>query len=95
MGTTAALAAVWFVTDRSYRSVYDTYQKTRFSDLIHDQRVQSGGNSDPFTERFKRAESRASRANFTLGMLAAVWLSGVLDHLVVGPAQVSFSVPIR
>ncbi len=95
MGTAAALTAVWFVTDRSYRSAYDKYQNTRLDDLMLDQRTADVGASDQFSENFKRAESRASRANLALGVLAVVWLSGILDHLVVGPAHVSFSVPIR
>ena len=95
MSTTAALAAIWFVADRSYRSANNGYQNTRLDDLILTERTATGGNSDQFTDKFKRAESRASRANLALGVLAAVWVSGVFDHLVVGPAHVSFSVPIR
>ena len=93
MGTSAALAAVWFVTDRSYRSAYETYRNTRLNDLSLDQRGADAG-TDAFTQNFERAQSRAKRANLALGLLAVVWMSGVLDHLIIGPAQVSFSVPL-
>ena len=94
MGASAALAAIWFVTDMSYRSAYNTYRGTRLSDLRLDQRI-AGTDSDVFTQNFERVKSRAGRANLALGLLAAVWLSSVLDHLVIGPAQVSLSVPIK
>ena len=94
MGASAALAAIWFVTDMSYRSTYNTYRGTRLSDLRLDQRI-AGTDSDVFTQNFERVKSRAGRANLALGLLAAVWLSSVLDHLVIGPAQVSLSVPIK
>lgn len=94
MGTSAVLAAAWFVTDISYRSAYNTYRGTRLSDLQLGQPI-AGTDSDAFTRNFERVESRAGRANLVLGLLAAVWLSSVLDHLVIGPAQVSLSVPIN
>ena len=94
MGTLAVLAAAWLVADISYRSSYSTYRGTRLTDLQLGQPI-SGTNSDVFTQNFERAQSRAGRANLALGLLAAVWLSSVLDHLVVGPAQVSLSVPIN
>ena len=94
MGTSAVLAAAWLVTDISYRSAYNTYRGTRLNDLQLGQRI-AGTNSDVFTQNFERVESRAGRANLVLGLLAAVWLSNVLEHLVIGPAQVSFSVPIN
>ena len=94
MGAAAVLAAAWLVTDISYRSAYNTYRGTRLNDLQLGQRI-AGTNSDVFTQNFERAQSRAGRANLALGLLAAVWLSSVLDHLVVGPAQVSLSVPIN
>ena len=94
MGVSAVLAAAWFVTDISYRSAYNTYRGTRLSDLRLDQRI-AGTDSDVFTQNFERAQSRAGRANLVLGLLAAVWISNVLDHLVIGPAQVSLSVPIK
>ena len=94
MGASAVLAAAWLVTDISYRSAYNTYRGTRLSDLQLGQRI-SGTNSDVFTQNFERAQSRAGRANLALGLLAAVWLSSVLDHLVIGPAQVTLSVPIN
>ena len=94
MGASAMLAAAWFVTDISYRSAYNTYRGTRLSNLQLDQRI-AGTDTDAFTQNFERAKSRAGRANLALGLLAAVWLSSVLDHLVIGPAQVSLSVPIK
>ena len=54
MGTSAALAAVWFVTDRSYRSAYETYRNTRLNDLSLDQRGADAG-TDAFTQNFERA----------------------------------------
>ena len=94
MGTAAAFAAAWLVTDISYRSSYNTYRGTRLSDLQLGQPI-AGTDSDVFTQNFERAKSRAGRANLALGLLAAVWLSSVLDHLVIGPAQVSVVVPIK
>ena len=94
MGTSAVLAAAWLVTDISYRSAHNTYRDTRLSDLQLDQRI-VGTDTDVFTQNFERAKSRAGRANLALGLLAAIWLSSVLDHLVIGPAQVSLSVPIK
>ena len=93
MGASAALAAVWFAADRSYRSAYKTYRKTRRNDLNLAQRGADAG-TDAFTQNFERAQSRSNRANLALGLLAAVWVSGVLDHLVIGPAQVSLVVRI-
>ena len=93
MGTSAVLAAAWLVTDISYRSAYHTYRGTRLGDLRLDRR--DAGSDDVFTQNFERVESRAGRANLVLGLLAAVWLSSVLDHLVIGPAQVSLVVPIK
>lgn len=93
MGTSAALAAVWFIADRSYRSAYNTYRHTRIDDLNLARRGPDAG-PDAFTQNFERAQSRAKRANLALGLLAAVWVSGVLDHLVIGPARVSFVVEI-
>ena len=93
MGASAALAAVWFAADRSYHSAYKTYRKTRRNDLNLAQRGADAG-TDAFTQNFERAQSRANRANLALGLLAAVWVSGVLDHLVIGPAQVSLVVRI-
>lgn len=94
MGASAVLAAAWFATDISYRSAYNTYRGTRLSDLQLGQPI-AGTDSDAFTQNFERVESRAGRANLVLGLLAAVWLSSILDHLVIGPAQVSLSVPIQ
>lgn len=94
MGTSAVLAAAWLVTDISYRSAYNTYRGTRLTDLQLGQPI-AGTDSDAFTRNFERVKSRAGRANLALGLLAAVWLSSVLDHLVIGPAQVSLSVPIN
>ncbi len=94
MGTSAVLAAAWLVTDISYRSAYNTYRGTRLNDLQLGQPI-AGTDSDAFTRNFERVESRAGRANLVLGLLAAIWLSNVLDHLVVGPAQVTLSVPIN
>ena len=94
MGASAVLAAAWLVTDISYRSAYHTYRGTRLSELQLGQPI-AGTDSDAFTRNFERVESRAGRANLVLGLLAAVWLSSVLDHLVIGPAQVSLSVPIK
>lgn len=94
MGTSAVLAAAWLVADISYRSSYNTYRGTRLTDLQLGQPI-SGTNSDAFTQNFERVQSRAGRANLALGLLAAVWLSNVLDHLVIGPAQVTLSVPIN
>ena len=82
------------ISDRSYRSAYDAYQQTRLDDLRLDQRTGASTTSDQFTENFELAKSRAGQANLALGLLAAVWLSGVCDHVVVGPAQVSISIPI-
>ena len=93
LGTSAALAAVWFAADRSYRSAYKTYRNTRLNDLNLAQRGADAG-KDAFTQNFERAQSRAKRANLALGLLALVWVSGVLDHLVIGPAQVSLVVKI-
>ncbi len=94
MGVSAVLAAAWLVSDISYRSAYNTYRGTRLNDLQLGQPI-AGTDSDAFTQNFERAKSRAGRANLVLGLLAAVWLSNVLDHLVVGPAQVTLSVPIN
>lgn len=94
MGASAVLAAAWLVSDISYRSAYNNYRGTRLNDLQLGQRI-SGTNSDVFTQNFERVKSRAERANLVLGLLAAVWLSSVLDHLVIGPAQVSLTVPIK
>lgn len=94
MGTSAVLAAAWLVADISYRSSYNTYRGTRLTDLQLGQPI-SGTNSDAFTQNFERVQSRAGRANLALGLLAAIWLSNVLDHLVIGPAQVTLSVPIN
>ena len=94
MGTSAVLAAAWLVTDISYRSAYNTYRGTRLNDLQLGQPI-AGTDSDVFTQNFERVQSRAGRANLMLGLLAAIWLSNVLDHLVIGPAQVSLSVPIK
>lgn len=94
MGASAVLAAAWLVTDISYRSAYNTYRGTRLNDLQLGQPI-AGTDSDTFTRNFERVESRAGRANLFLGLLAAVWLSSVLDHLVIGPAQVSLSVSIN
>ena len=93
MGASAVLAATWLVTDISYRNAYHTYRGTRLGDLRLDRR--DAGSDDVFTQNFERVESRAGRANLVLGLLAAVWLSSVLDHLVIGPAQVSLVVPIK
>ena len=95
MGASAVLATVWFVADRAYSNAYNEYRNTRLDDLRLDQRGDAPASTDQFTEKFVRAKSRADRANLTLGLLAAVWLSGVFDHLIVGPAQVSISIPIR
>lgn len=94
MGASAVLAAAWLVTDISYRSAYNTYRGTRLNDLQLGQPI-AGTDSDVFTQNFERVKSRAGRANLVLGLLAAVWLSSVLDHLVIGPAQVSLTVPIK
>ncbi len=94
MGTSAVLAAVWFVTDRSYRSAYNAYRSTRLDDLRLDLRAAHAGSADAFTENFERAQSRAKRANLALFLLTGVWLSSVLDHVIIGPARVSFSLPI-
>ncbi|MDE2797894.1 MAG: DUF5683 domain-containing protein [Gemmatimonadota bacterium] len=94
MGASAVLAAAWLVSDISYRSAYNTYRGTRLNDLQLGQPI-AGTDSDAFTQNFERAKSRAGRANLVLGLLAAVWLSNVLDHLVVEPAQVTLSVPIN
>lgn len=94
MGVSAALAAAWLATDISYRSSYNTYRGTRLGDLQLGQPI-AGTDSDVFTQNFERVESRAGRANLMLGLLAAVWLSNVLDHLVIGPVQVSLSVQIK
>ncbi len=94
MGASAVLAAAWLVSDISYRSAYNTYRGTRLNDLQLGQPI-AGTDSDAFAQNFERAKSRAGRANLVLGLLAAVWLSNVLDHLVVGPAQVTLSVPIN
>lgn len=94
MGATAAAAIYWFVADRNYKKAYNTYRSTQIGELNLDQRSGAGTDSNPFQTRFEKAELKANSANVALGILAGIWLAGVFDHAVVGPAQLSVELPI-
>lgn len=94
IGATAAAALYWFVADQNYKNAYNTYRSTQIGELNLNQRSGSPTDLNPFQTRFEKAESKAKSANVALGILAGIWLAGVFDHAVVGPAQLSVEVPI-
>lgn len=95
MGATALAVLNWFVADRAYQNAYDEYRATQIGELNLDQRIGDGSDPLPFQQRFERAQSKASRANLALGILAGVWMAGIVDHVVVGPAYLGLRVPIH
>ncbi|MBT3604283.1 MAG: hypothetical protein HOE48_07040 [Candidatus Latescibacteria bacterium] len=94
MGATAAAAIYWFVADKAYQTAYNAYRSTRVGELNLEGRSGTTTDAFPFRERFENAQAKASRANMALGILASVWLAGVFDHVIVGPAHLGVVVPI-
>jgi hypothetical protein len=94
VGATLAATTYWFLADQAYKSAYNAYRSTRINELSIDQR--SGLETDPlpFQQRFQTAQSKASRANMALGILAGVWLAGVFDHVLIGPGHLEVGFPI-
>lgn len=94
MGVTAAAAVYWFSADKAYKNAYDAYRATQVGELRVEDRTGTSSDAFPFQERFENAQSKASRANMALGILAGVWLAGVFDHVIIGPAHLGVEIPI-
>lgn len=94
MGVTAAATLFWFIADQDYKRTYQAYRETQIGELNLEQR--EGGSADPlpYQQRYQMAQTKASRANMALGILAGVWLAGVFDHVIIGPAHLQMSFPI-
>jgi len=94
IGATAAATVFWFVCDQDYKRAYNSYRATQIGELNVEQREGTSADPLPYQQRFQVAQSKARRANMALGILAGVWLAGVFDHVIVGPAHLEIRVPI-
>ena len=94
VGATAAAGLYWFAADRAYKNAYNAYRATQIGELNVPERLGQSTDPFPFQERFQNAESKASKANVALGILAGVWLAGVFDHVIIGPAHLEVGFPI-
>lgn len=88
------LAAGLFLADRAYRSALDTYRNTSELDLNLPARTGGPDDPNPFADRFKRVESRASTARAVGVALAAVWIYGITENFVIAPGRVALIVPL-
>ncbi len=95
IGATAAATIFWFVSDQDYKRAYNTYRATQIGELNIEQRNGDATDPFPYQQRFQIAQSKANRANMALGILAGVWLAGVFDHVVIGPANLEISISIH
>ena len=94
LGATAGAAVYWFIEDRAYEKAYRAYRSTQISELTLNQRLGLPADPLPFQSRFQSAQSRASRANRALGLLAGIWLAGVFDNVIIGPAHLAVAISV-
>lgn len=91
---TGALAVGWFFADRAYNSALDAYRRTSELDLNLPGRTGGPDDPNPFEERFKTVESRASTARTMAIALVSLWSYSVLENFVLQPGRVTLTVPL-
>ena len=86
-----AFAIGWALADRSYRSSLDLYRRTSEVDLNLPARTGGPEDPNPFTERFAKVESRASRARALGVALASVWVYAITENFIVQPGRITLT----